>query len=86
MAANDEQVGGNHYKKLSPQPWDIIFSWNLNFLEGNVLKYLARYKLAQGVTVTGSQKGGLEDLRKAKHYIEKILELEEAKLFPSSAS
>ena len=62
----DYQVGGSHYKKYSIQPWDIIDCYNLNFYEGNVLKYLLRYR----------DKNGVEDLKKAKHYLEKLIELE----------
>ena len=56
------QVGGSHYKKHDIQPWDIIDMYDLNFYEGNVLKYLLR------------EKGDLlEDLQKCKHYLEKII-------------
>ena len=57
---NNKQVGGDHYKKNKIQPWDIIDEYNLNFYEGNVLKYLLRSK--------GSRE---EDLQKAIHYLEK---------------
>lgn len=59
------QVGGDYYTKLPIQPWDIIKANNLNFFEGNVIKYLLRYK----------EKNGLEDLQKAKHYIEELIEI-----------
>ena len=62
--ATDKQVGGNHYKDKKLQPWDIIDALDLNFYEGNALKYLIRYK----------EKNGVEDLKKAIHYIEKIIE------------
>jgi hypothetical protein len=48
------------------QPWDYIIANNLNYLEGNVVKYVSRWR----------QKGGVEDLRKAKHYLEKLIEVE----------
>ena len=60
-----KQVGGDHYNKHRIQPWDIIDEWDLNFYEGNVLKYLLRCK--------GNR---LEDLQKIAHYIEKMIELE----------
>jgi len=60
---SDKQVGGSHYKKHSIQPWDIIDGYKLGFYEGNVLKYLLRDK--------GNKK---EDLEKAVHYLEKIIE------------
>lgn len=65
MALRQKQVGGDHYNKHSIQPWDIIDEWDLNFYEGNVLKYLLRRK--------GNR---LEDLQKIAHYIEKMIELE----------
>lgn len=61
---NDVQVGGAHYKALEPQPWDVIHSWGLGFLDGNVVKYVARYR----------SKGGIEDLQKARHYLDKLID------------
>lgn len=58
-----KQVGGTHYQ-TPIQPWDYIVANNLGYLEGNVIKYVSRYK----------QKNGLEDLKKAKHYLEKLME------------
>lgn len=66
MSANNKQVGGDHYLSQAIQPWDIIVANKLNFFEGNALKYLLRWK----------HKGGVEDLMKAKHYIEKLIDLE----------
>lgn len=66
MAANDIQQGGTHYKDKGLQPWDVIIAWDMGFLDGNALKYLARYK----------QKNGKQDLEKAIHYIQKIIETE----------
>jgi len=60
---SDRQVGGSHYKKHSIQPWDIVDEYGLGFYEGNVLKYLLR-----------SKDDRREDLQKAMHYLEKILE------------
>ena len=60
---SDRQVGGSHYKRHSIQPWDIIDEYGLGFYEGNVLKYLLRDK--------GNRR---EDLEKAVHYLEKMLE------------
>lgn len=61
---NDKQVGGDHYKKVPIQPWDYIISNNLGFLEGNIIKYVTRYQ----------EKNGKQDLLKAKHYLEKLIE------------
>lgn len=66
MSANIKQVGGTHYSKQVIQPWDFIHANNIGYLEGNVIKYIARHK----------HKNGIEDLYKAKHYLEKIIEEE----------
>ena len=67
MNANDKQVGGQHYSAKAVQPWDYITSNNLGYLEGNVVKYVSRWK----------EKNGVEDLLKAKHYLEKLIELQQ---------
>ena len=64
-SVNAVQHGGDHYKKQQMQPWDYIAANNLGYFEGNVVKYMTRWK----------EKGGVEDLRKARHYIEKLIEL-----------
>lgn len=64
--ANEVQIGGDHYKKKGLQPWDVIIEWKMGFLDGNALKYLARYP----------DKGGVEDLQKTRHYIDKLIEVE----------
>jgi len=64
MNANDTQTGGTHYQ-VAIQPWDYIIANNLGYLEGNVIKYVTRYK----------NKGGVEDLRKAQHYLTKLIEV-----------
>lgn len=70
MIANDKQIDGNHYKKYGDlQPWDVIVAWNLGYLDGTALKYIARWR----------DKGGLNDIRKAIHFLEKFIEVEEAK-------
>lgn len=55
----DVQVGGNHYKGLRIQPAELIANLGLDFFSGNILKYVSRYK----------NKGGVEDLKKAEHYV-----------------
>jgi hypothetical protein len=62
----DVQVGGGHYKDMKIQPIEFITLNNLSFLQGNVIKYVTRYK----------HKNGVEDLKKARHYIDLILKLE----------
>ena len=60
------QVGGTHYSKKPIQPWEVIQRNGMGFFDGNALKYIMRFK----------DKGGVEDLRKAKHYIEKLIAME----------
>jgi len=70
--ANARQIGGDHYKDKTMQPWDFIAANHIGFFEGNVIKYVSRWK----------DKNGVEDLRKARHYRDKLLEVaseEEAK-------
>lgn len=64
MTANDKQISGTHYSNKAIQPWDFITSNNIGYLEGNVIKYISRWK----------EKGGVNDLLKAQHYLEKLLE------------
>jgi hypothetical protein len=68
-AANAKQVSGKHYKDKEIQPWDYIYANNLGYFEGNCVKYVSRWR----------DKGGTADLKKAIHYLEKLIELEEAK-------
>jgi hypothetical protein len=65
--ANEQQVGGEHYAVKAIQPWDYIIANNLGYLEGNVVKYVSRWK----------DKGGIEDLKKAQHYLQKLIEVTE---------
>lgn len=64
MIANDLQVGGTHYQKAI-QPWDYIIANDLGYLEGNIVKYVSRWR----------DKGGVQDLRKAAHYLQKLIEV-----------
>lgn len=64
--ALNEQVGGNHYKDMAIQPAEYIHANGIGFLEGNAIKYLSRWQ----------HKGGIDDLKKAKHCIELLIELE----------
>ena len=65
-SANDIQIAGDHYSRKKFQTWDVILDWNLGFLDGNAVKYLSRWRL----------KGGVDDLLKARHYIDKLIEQE----------
>lgn len=68
--ANDRQYGGDHYKKKSIEPWDYVTANGLGFFEGNIVKYVTRWR----------DKGKLEDLDKARHYLDKLIEVETDKL------
>ena len=62
-----KQVGGNHYESLPIQPTDYIHHNGLGFIAGNIVKYVTRYKF----------KNGLEDLRKAQHYLNQLIDYEQ---------
>ena len=66
MTALDKQVGGNHYREQGIQPITYIYANQLGFCEGNVVKYVTRWK----------NKGGIDDLRKAIHYLELLIQFE----------
>lgn len=66
VTANAVQHGGQHYKALRIEPWDYIVANDIGFLEGNAIKYLTRWK----------EKGGVVDLLKARHYVDKLIELQ----------
>ena len=70
VGADKIQIGGDHYKNVAVQPWAAMESWMTHeefcgFLRGNAIKYLARC----------NSKGGIEDIRKAGHYIQKLIEV-----------
>lgn len=67
MSAFDTQVGGAHYKELAIQPVEYIHKNNIPFIEGSVIKYVTRWR----------SKGGIDDLRKAKHFLDLLIEMEE---------
>ncbi len=60
------QVGGAHYKSMPIQVVEFCQKNSLNYCESNVVKYICRHK----------SKNGIEDLKKAKHYIELLMEIE----------
>jgi len=60
----DKQVGGSHYQNMKIQPAEFINKNEMKFAEGNAIKYICRH----------INKGGLQDLQKAKHYIDMIIE------------
>lgn len=63
------QVGGTHYTDCAIQPIEYIWANKLGFSEGNIVKYVTRWK----------SKGGIKDLEKAKHHISLLIEHESAK-------
>ncbi len=65
MSASNDQVGGNHYKQRAIQPIEYILANQLGFCEGNIVKYATRWQ----------DKGGIEDLRKIKHYCDFLIEM-----------
>ena len=70
QSADMGQIGGDHYKRLGASPWAIMgenFTKEQfeGFLRGNVLKYILRYP----------DKNGIEDVRKARHYLDKLIEV-----------
>ena len=64
MSAYKKQIGGSHYKDMVIQPSQFINKNKLLFAEGNAIKYICRH----------AHKGGKEDLKKAIHYIDMIIE------------
>jgi hypothetical protein len=69
MTVSQVQIGGDHYKSLAIQPVEFIHKNGIGYMEGNAIKYLTRWR----------SKGGIEDLRKAKHYIDLLIEMETPK-------
>jgi hypothetical protein len=60
------QVGGDHYRQMAIQPTDFIHANGIGFIAGNVIKYVCRHKL----------KNGRQDLEKALHYLQMLIEME----------
>lgn len=69
MSSMSEQVGGKHYKGLAIQPVEYIHKNGIGFCEGSAIKYLTRWR----------DKGGVEDLKKSRHFIDLLIEMEGAK-------
>lgn len=68
MKTLEQQIGGDHYKKMKIQPIEYIMGNGLPFAEGCVIKYVSRWR----------SKGGIADLEKARHFIDMIIEQEKA--------
>jgi len=69
MNSFKKQIGGNHYLKYKISPVEFIIKNNIGFVEGNIIKYILRFK----------EKGGVQDLLKAKHYIELLIDSSKGK-------
>lgn len=65
MNALSQQIGGDHYKNLAIQPAEYCFRNNIGKLEGDVVAYVTRWK----------SKNGVEDLEKARHTLDILIEL-----------
>lgn len=66
MSAFKEQIAGGHYKDMAIQPAEFIHKNSIGYIEGAVIKYLCRWR----------SKNGLEDLKKARHYLDLLIEME----------
>ena len=66
MSAKEEQIGGGHYKDMAIQPVEFITKNGIGYVEGSVIKYVCRWR----------KKNGIEDLKKAKHFLELLIEME----------
>jgi len=82
MSARDTQIGGDHYKQMAVEPWDVVDSWpieqRIGYFRGCALKYVMRL---------GSKDAGAQEARKAAHYLEKLaetLEMDASKPFTIS--
>ncbi len=69
MSALEKQVAGNHYRDMKIQPIEFIHANGIPHLEACAIKYLCRWK----------SKNGVQDLEKAKHYIDLLIQLEAKK-------
>ena len=70
MSANDKQIAGTHYKDMGVEPWDVIDTWpeeeKIGAYRAGALKYIMR---------CGSKDDRLQEIKKAGHYIEKLIEV-----------
>ena len=66
MSALKEQIGGGHYKSMAIQPAQYVHANKIPYLEGSIIYYVTRWR----------EKNGIEDLKKALHTLELLIELE----------
>jgi hypothetical protein len=69
MSANDTQVGGGHYKAQAIEPWDLTVLNDLDAFQHEIIAYVIRHRA----------KNGIEDLQKARHWLDKYIEVETAR-------
>lgn len=67
--ANQRQVGGDHYKTGGEEHWDRVERLKLDYFQGQITKYVERWK----------KKNGIQDLEKARHFLDKYIEIQKAK-------
>ena len=67
LTAIDTQIGGGHYKDMPIQPIEYCIANQIPFAEGNVIKYVSRWR----------KKGGVQDLKKARHMLDMLIEAED---------
>jgi len=65
-SALDTQVGGGHYKNMVIQPAEYNHKNGIGYIEGSVIKYVSRWR----------NKNGVEDLKKARHFLDILIEME----------
>ena len=65
-STNEKQVGGKHYQTATVQHWDFVHMHKMPYMEAQIFKYVLRHR----------EKGGVQDLEKAKHFLEKLIEQE----------
>ena len=63
----NNQVGGVHYTKWKIEPWDYVIANDLDYFQGSIIKYITRWR----------DKGGVEDLKKAAHFLQKYIEVQD---------
>jgi len=70
MKANDKQVGGQHYKQMGVEPWDVVDTWpieqQIGYYRGGALKYIMRM---------GTKDEQIQEIGKARHYTDKLIEV-----------
>lgn len=70
VPANKKQFGGDHYKRMGIEPWDVVDTWPLEqrigYYRGGALKYIMRM---------GSKDQSRQEIEKGKHYMKKLLEV-----------